>query len=115
MLRLFGIRPNRLLIALAGVDVLVAGLVVHGPGLMAIGGLLIAGGSRAAQRPRFTSRTWRSARRDISGENIRRVAAGPAGHISRRACRIRRCADRRIRKGSGLWLSSTGGAPRGAD
>lgn len=41
MLRLFGIRPNRLLIVLAGLGVLVAGLVVHGPGLMAIGGLLI--------------------------------------------------------------------------
>ncbi len=41
MLRLFGIRPNRLLIAFAGVGVLVIGLVVHGPGLMALGGLLI--------------------------------------------------------------------------
>lgn len=41
MLRLFGIRPNRLLIALAGVGVLVAGLIVHGPGLIALGGLLI--------------------------------------------------------------------------
>ncbi len=116
MLRLFGIRPNRLLIALAGVGALVAGLVVHGPGLMAIGGLPIAGGSRAAQRPRFTSRTIGGALAATSpGENVRPVAAGPAGHISRRACRIRRCADRRIRKGSGLWLSSTGGAPRGAD
>jgi hypothetical protein len=41
MLRLFGIRPNRLLIALAGIGVLVIGLVVHGPGLMALSGLLI--------------------------------------------------------------------------
>ncbi len=35
MLRLFGIRPHPLLIALAGIGVLVAGLVVHGPVLMA--------------------------------------------------------------------------------
>ncbi len=41
MLRLFGIRPNRLLIAVAGIGALAAGLVVHGPVLMAIGGLLI--------------------------------------------------------------------------
>ncbi len=41
MLRLLGIRPNRLLIAVAGIGVLVLGLVVHGPGLMAAGGLLI--------------------------------------------------------------------------
>jgi hypothetical protein len=41
MLRLFGIRPNRLLIALAGIGVLAAGLAVHGPALMALGGLLI--------------------------------------------------------------------------
>lgn len=41
MLHLFGIRPNRLLIALAGIGLLVAGLVVHGPGLMTFGGLLI--------------------------------------------------------------------------
>jgi hypothetical protein len=48
----------------------------------------------------------RSARRDISGENVRPVPAGPAGHISRGACRIRRCADRRIREGTRRWLSS---------
>jgi hypothetical protein len=41
MLRLFGIRPNRLLITLAGIGALVVGLAVHGPVLMAIGGLLI--------------------------------------------------------------------------
>jgi hypothetical protein len=41
MLRLFGIGPNRLLIAVAGVGVLAAGLVAHGPGLTAVGGLLI--------------------------------------------------------------------------
>ncbi len=38
---LFGTRPHPLLIALAGIGVLVAGLVVHGPVLMAYGGLLI--------------------------------------------------------------------------
>jgi hypothetical protein len=41
MLRLFGIRPNRLLIALAGMGVLVAGLAMHGPILIALGGLVI--------------------------------------------------------------------------
>jgi hypothetical protein len=41
MLRLFGIRPNRLLIAIAGIGVLVAGLAAGGPVLMALGGLLI--------------------------------------------------------------------------
>ena len=41
MLRLFGIRPNRLLIALAGIAALTIGLVIHGPGLMVIGGVLI--------------------------------------------------------------------------
>jgi len=40
MLRLFGIRPNRLLIALAGIGVVAIGLVVHRPDLMALGGLL---------------------------------------------------------------------------
>lgn len=39
MLRLFGIRPNRLLIAVAGIGVLAAGLAVHSPVLMALGGL----------------------------------------------------------------------------
>lgn len=42
MLRLFGIRPHRLLIAAAGIGVLVAGLLVHRPVLMALGGLAIA-------------------------------------------------------------------------
>jgi hypothetical protein len=42
MLRLFGIRPNRLLIALAGIGVLAIGLAKHGPELMVVGGLLIA-------------------------------------------------------------------------
>jgi hypothetical protein len=42
MLPLFGIRPNRLLIALAGIGVLMIGLAKHGPELMAVGGLLIA-------------------------------------------------------------------------
>jgi len=41
MLRLFGIRPNRLLIAVAGIVLLVIGLVVHGPVMMAAGGLAI--------------------------------------------------------------------------
>lgn len=41
MLTLFGIRPHSLLIALAGIGVLVAGLVVHDPVMMAIGGLAI--------------------------------------------------------------------------
>ena len=41
MLRLFGIRPNRLLIALAGIAALAIGLVTHGPGLILIGGVLI--------------------------------------------------------------------------
>ncbi|HTX82841.1 MAG TPA: hypothetical protein VME44_11705 [Streptosporangiaceae bacterium] len=40
MLGLFGIRPNRLLLAVAGAGALVVGVVVHGPGLMVIGGLL---------------------------------------------------------------------------
>jgi len=40
MLRLFGIRPNRLLIALAGIAALAIGLVVHGTDLMVLGGLL---------------------------------------------------------------------------
>lgn len=54
MLRLLGIRPNRLLIALAGIGVLAIGLVVHGPGLMAVGGLLIvsAAVTLAARRRR---------------------------------------------------------------
>jgi hypothetical protein len=42
MLRLFGIHPNRLLIAAAGIVLLVAGLAVHGPVMMALGGLAIA-------------------------------------------------------------------------
>jgi hypothetical protein len=41
MLRLLGIRPSRLLIALGGIVFLVIGLVVHGPVLMALGGLAI--------------------------------------------------------------------------
>jgi membrane protein implicated in regulation of membrane protease activity len=42
MLRLFGIRPNRFLIALAGVALLVAGLVMHhGLGLTVLGAALI--------------------------------------------------------------------------
>jgi hypothetical protein len=41
MLRLFGIRPNRLLIALVGIAALAIGLVIHGPGLIVIGGVLI--------------------------------------------------------------------------
>lgn len=41
MLRLFGIGPHRLLVAIAGAGVLMTGLVVHGPGLMALGGLTI--------------------------------------------------------------------------
>jgi hypothetical protein len=40
MLRLLGIRPNRLLVALAGIGVLAIGLVVHRTDLMALGGLL---------------------------------------------------------------------------
>ena len=42
MLGLFGIRPHPLLIALAGVGLLVAGLVLHGPVMLALGGLAIA-------------------------------------------------------------------------
>jgi hypothetical protein len=42
MLRLFGITPNRWLIALAGAAALAAGLVKHGPELMVIGGALLA-------------------------------------------------------------------------
>jgi hypothetical protein len=42
MLGLFGIRPNRLLIAVAGIVLLVAGLVVDGPVMMTFGGLAIA-------------------------------------------------------------------------
>jgi thiosulfate reductase cytochrome b subunit len=57
MLRLFGIRPNRLLLAVAGVGLLAAGLAVHGPVMMALGGLaivwsaatLVAGRRRRAQ------------------------------------------------------------------
>jgi hypothetical protein len=41
LLRLFGIRPGRLVIALAGIGALAGGLVVHGPVLMVLGGLLI--------------------------------------------------------------------------
>jgi len=41
MLGLFGIRPNRIFLAVAGAGALVVGAVVHGPGLMAIGGLLV--------------------------------------------------------------------------
>jgi Flp pilus assembly protein TadB len=41
MLGLFGIRPNRLFLAIAGAAALVVGVVVHGPGLMVIGGLLL--------------------------------------------------------------------------
>jgi hypothetical protein len=41
MLRLIGIRLNRAFVALAGVAVLVIGLVAHGPALMALGGLLV--------------------------------------------------------------------------
>ncbi len=41
MLRLFGFRPNRFLIALAGAAVLAIGVVGHGPILMAVGGVLI--------------------------------------------------------------------------
>lgn len=40
MLGLFGIRPNRLLLAVAGAGALLVGVVVHGPGLTVIGGLL---------------------------------------------------------------------------
>lgn len=39
MLHLLGIRPNPLLIVLAGIGVLMAALVVHSPGLIALGGL----------------------------------------------------------------------------
>jgi hypothetical protein len=42
MLRLFGITPNRWLIALAGAAVLTAGVLKHGPELMIIGGALLA-------------------------------------------------------------------------
>lgn len=45
MLRLLGIRLNRLLIALAGICALAAGLAVHRLVLMAIGGLLVAWGA----------------------------------------------------------------------
>jgi hypothetical protein len=41
MLRLLGIRPNRVLIGLAGIGALAAGLVVHHLVLIAIGGLLV--------------------------------------------------------------------------
>jgi hypothetical protein len=40
MLRLLGVRPSRLLIALGGIGVLAVGLVVHRPDLMVLGGLL---------------------------------------------------------------------------
>lgn len=42
MFRFLGIRPNHLLIALAGVAALAAGLAVHRPVLDAVGALLIA-------------------------------------------------------------------------
>jgi hypothetical protein len=41
MLHLLGIHPNRLFMVIAGIGVLVIGLVIHGTFLMAIGGLLI--------------------------------------------------------------------------
>jgi hypothetical protein len=41
MLRLFGIRPHPLLIAVAGIVLLLIGLAAHGPGLTAFGGLAI--------------------------------------------------------------------------
>jgi hypothetical protein len=41
MLRLFGIRPNRVLVALAGAAALAVGLVIHGPVLMAAGAILV--------------------------------------------------------------------------
>jgi Flp pilus assembly protein TadB len=41
VLRLLGIRPNRLLIAVGGVAMLVAGVLLHGLNLIVIGGVLI--------------------------------------------------------------------------
>ena len=48
-------------------------------------------------------------------EHRQELRGGPGHYISRGACRIRRCADRCIREGTLRWLSSRGGAPRGAD
>lgn len=41
MLRLFGIRPNRVFLALGGAAVFAVGLVIHGPFLMALGAILV--------------------------------------------------------------------------
>ena len=80
MLRLFGIRPNRLLIALAGVGALVAGLVVHGPGLMAIGGLrLPVVPGQLSDRALLVGRSAERSPRHLRGRMSARLPPGPPG------------------------------------